>query len=157
RCFTVLGTAVLLLCGGTLHGQEPAKDNKKSPDSPPKQAAPPAPAKLEELLSQALKNNPDISVAEAKRREAEAELNRTRLVVLQKVAAFHANRHAAQATVQEAEARYDRIVKIQKKGLAASEEVKAAELTLIKYKADLARIEADLPLLLGKLPGAGGG
>src|SRR5437660_737827 len=40
---------------------------------------------LEEMLNKALKDNPDIRVAEAKVREAEAELNRTRLQVTQKV------------------------------------------------------------------------
>src|SRR4051812_17523488 len=36
-------------------------------------------ASLESLLAQALKNNPDIRVAESKVREAEAELNRVRM------------------------------------------------------------------------------
>src|SRR5437588_11514314 len=40
---------------------------------------------LEEALASALKNNPDIRVAESKVQEAEAELNRSRLQVTQKV------------------------------------------------------------------------
>src|SRR5438477_8495528 len=47
----------------------------------------PAPS-LEELLTRALKDNPDIRVAETKVREAEAELNRIRLQVMQKVVAY---------------------------------------------------------------------
>src|SRR2546425_220306 len=38
---------------------------------------------LDELLAKALKDNPDLRVAESKVREAEAELNRTRLQALQ--------------------------------------------------------------------------
>jgi outer membrane protein TolC len=38
-----------------------------------------APASLEQLLAEAMKNNPDIRVAEAKLREAEAVLNQARL------------------------------------------------------------------------------
>jgi HEAT repeat protein len=40
---------------------------------------------LEPMLAQAAQDNPDIRVAEAKLREADAELNRTRLLVAQKV------------------------------------------------------------------------
>src|SRR5262245_9717593 len=77
----------------------------------------PAPAKdqplekmtLEEMLTQALKNNPDLRVAEAKLREAEAELHRTRLGVVQKVIAFRAALDAARKTAADAELRLKRL------------------------------------------------
>src|SRR5947208_549434 len=52
------------------------------------QAKPEKPATLEEMLAKALKDNPDIRVAESKVREAEAELNRVRLQVMQKLVAL---------------------------------------------------------------------
>ncbi len=42
------------------------------------------------MLAEALRNNPDIRVAAAKLAEAEVELNRTRLQVMQKIVALHA-------------------------------------------------------------------
>src|SRR5215469_3745646 len=54
-----------------------------------KQKAPQKKSALEEMLAEALKNNPDIRVAAAKLAEADAELNRTRLQVTQKVASLH--------------------------------------------------------------------
>src|SRR5436309_9636032 len=82
--FGLLVPAVVLTCAGLTFGQATEqKAEKKSPnDSEKKSSVEPtkkAPATLEELLAQALKANPDIRVAEAKLREAEAELNRTRL------------------------------------------------------------------------------
>src|SRR5437868_10610793 len=84
--------AAIVVCSGAavaVHAQQPG-----STKEPPK-ATQTAPAdagkvpRLEELLSRALKENPDIRVAETKLREAEAELNRTRLQVTQKVVAVH--------------------------------------------------------------------
>src|SRR5579883_1482356 len=88
-----------LIGGNSVIGQQPTpKDAKPVPkDKPaPPANAKPAPAKpeksavpsLQELLTQALRENPDIRVAEAKLREAEADLNRTRLQVTRKVVAL---------------------------------------------------------------------
>src|SRR5262249_39665133 len=52
-------------------------DNEKAPPAKEKEA--PAKSQLEVMLEIALKSNPDIHVAEAKAREADAELSRTRL------------------------------------------------------------------------------
>src|SRR5262245_44326019 len=66
-------------------------DAQPPADKPPAKAESAAPKKaegtpsLEEMLAAALKNNPDIRVAEAKVREAEAELKRIQLQVSQKV------------------------------------------------------------------------
>src|SRR5262249_59137832 len=69
--------------------------------------APPSPAKskLEEMLEQALKANPDLRVAAAKVQEAEAELNRTRLEVTRKVVTLYTGLEAARKTVEVAEKR----------------------------------------------------
>src|SRR5690348_16019153 len=65
-----------------------AEDEEETPKRVNPKAQPKK-SKLEEMLAEALKNNPDIRVAVAKVAEADAELNRTRLQVMQKVVMLH--------------------------------------------------------------------
>src|ERR1700676_3908905 len=106
-------TFVVVLAGaGLLFGQQPQADvtnqpvdpktdQAKPPGDKPKEAPPKS--KLEEMLQQAMRNNPDIRVAEAKMAEAEAELNRTRLVVMQKVVLYNAKLDDAKMKVEFAQ------------------------------------------------------
>jgi hypothetical protein len=105
---------------------------------------------LEEMLNKALKDNPDIRVAEAKVREADAELNRTRLQVTQKVLAFHYSRESQRAVIKFAEENMTRIRKLNSTAAISQEDVKAAEQQLTAAKAKLAEIEAEMPYLLGQ-------
>lgn len=105
---------------------------------------------LEEMLNKALKDNPDIRVAEAKVREAEAELNRTRLQVTQKVLAFHHSRESQKAIIKVAEEDLQRIQKLEASKAVSQEEVKQAQQRLSTSKAKLAEIEAEMPYLLGQ-------
>src|SRR5439155_11675590 len=108
--------------------QQPAGDKK--PSEPPKPPAAPEKLTLEELLNRALKDNPDVRVGEAKLREAEAELSRTRLQVAQKVIAAQAALDAARKTVEAAEDKYKRLAAM---GAAvAREELKEAEQALAR-------------------------
>src|SRR6266851_3115371 len=93
-----------LVCGET----NPVKDEK--PANPPtdKPAKTVEQMSLDELLTLALKNNPDLRVADAKVREAEAELNRVRLQVTQKLVTLRNSIQAATSTVKEAQTRLDR-------------------------------------------------
>lgn len=126
---------------------------------PEKPAAPPAKEQslekmtLEEMLALALKNNPDLRVAEAKLREAEAELNRTRLGVVQKIIAFRAGLDAARKTVADAEARLKRLQQLRANHAVAAEVVDEATAALAVAKFELAKLEAEAPLLLGKAQG----
>jgi hypothetical protein len=108
---------------------------------------------LEEMLNKALKDNPDIRVAEAKVREAEAELNRTRLQVTQKVLAFHHTRESQKAIVKVAEEDLQRIQKLEASKAVSQEEVKQAQQRLSAAKAKLAEVEGDMPYLLGQQHG----
>jgi hypothetical protein len=151
RSLTVSGwlmALLVLLAGGLVHGQQPGGGT--SPQGQPGKEAAPEKLKLEELLSRALKDNPDVRVAEAKVREAEAELNRARLLVAQKVTAFSAALDAARKTVEEAEARLKRMAQLGNQKVVSLEEVKEAEAVLARAKADLARVEAEMPYLIGK-------
>ena len=108
---------------------------------------------LENLLAQALKNNPDIRVAESKLREAEAELNRVKLQVTQKVVALRREIAVLQAALTAAQADFARVQQLYKTGAAAQEIVQSAEAKLQKAKAELARTEGEMPYTLGSLSG----
>jgi hypothetical protein len=135
--------AVFLTSATVVFGQgNPAKDEK-----PAKSAEQKA---LDELIALALKNNPDLRVAEAKMREAEAELNRTRFQVTHNVVALRTKIDAARATKQEALNRLQRMQTLFDKHGAGQEELDGAKVTYERYRAEVAAFEAELPYLLGK-------
>jgi hypothetical protein len=166
-----LAALLALLLGGIGMADEPAK-----PADPNKPAEQKKPSQLEELIAQALRDNPDIRVAEAKTREAEAELSRVRLQVIQKVVAHQhtvetldgavkvaeTNYTAAQAKLKFAEAELQRKMNLRNavtpsdldQGKANVEQARAslenAKAALQSAKADLAKAQAELPYLLGK-------
>jgi hypothetical protein len=91
---------------------------------------------LDEMLAQALRNNPDIGVAEAKLQEAEAEVTRCRMEVIDKV-----TRH--QAALAEARERLTTAERLFLNHAFSEEELRMAKLVL-------AKLEAETPYLLGK-------
>src|SRR3984957_10391985 len=97
-----LGVVLTAVCLG--YGQPSAQESGKTSKVGETEKKPAKKSLLEEMLEQALRNNPDIKVAEAKLHEAEAELNRTRLAVTQKVATLYAALDAARKGVEVAEA-----------------------------------------------------
>jgi hypothetical protein len=143
-----LTVALVLLAAGLVFGQQPAGSSAGGP--PAKEAADKEKLKLEELLAKALKDNPDVRVAEAKVREAEAELNRARLLVAQKVMAFSAAQDAARKGVEEAEAKLKRMAELGRQRVVSIEDLREAEAVLARAKAEQAKVEAEMPYLLGK-------
>jgi hypothetical protein len=105
---------------------------------------------LDQLIAEALKQNPDIRVAESKVRETEAELNRTRMKVVSEVTFLHAEIQAAQAMVDYANKQHDRMSQLKKSASISEEVYREAALALEKAKADLAAKQAKLPYLLGR-------
>src|SRR4051794_10664971 len=97
-------------------------------DKPPsdRTAAPVNPS-LEQTLAKALQHSPDVQIAEAKVREAEAELRRTRLNLLQRVIEAHSTVDAARAKLAQAEATLNRVAMLMAKGVVPVEEKQAAE------------------------------
>ncbi len=131
-------------------GRDPdAKSDSKPPTAKDKDKEAPAKSQLELMLEIALKSNPDIRVAEAKAREADAELNRTRLAVTQKVVVLYNNLESARANLKLAERDLARLEALGKTGVAAAER-DAAEAKVMQAKADLAKLEAEVPFLLGQ-------
>jgi hypothetical protein len=129
----------------------------QSPTRPPSTGAaadgkPAEKSGLETAMEQALKNNPDLLVAAAKAREAEATLNRARLQVTQKVVAAYQAVEVAKATARVASAQVERLRELQRrvKGSVSADEVTKAERELAASRARQASAEADMNYLLGK-------
>lgn len=107
-------------------------------------------AKLEDLLTLALKNNADIRVAESKLRDAEMSLYRTRMQVLEKVAMLSHEIASARAVADEAMSRYQRDKAAYDKGGLSVTELSASAAQMQKFKSDLARVEAQMEFLTGR-------
>jgi hypothetical protein len=158
------GMMVLLVAGGAALGEgQNAVDKSIPPDpakaTPTKNTSPakpekPKPSELEQMLTEALVNNPDIRVAEAKLREAEAELNRVRLQALQKLGSMHHSLEMQRAAVKGAEASLEQAESNRARGVNLLESTQQLQALLAKEKAKLAALETELPLLLGRPPQA---
>lgn len=152
----------LLLCGiDMIAAQQPGSPPGGSkprpggatglPGRPQKQKVPEK-SKLEEMLAEALQNNPDIRVAAAKLAEADAELNRTRLQVIQKVVMLHHAILSQKAVVEVTQKKYDRVKDLNQSRAINSQMVDEASAELTAAKAKLEELEAQMPALLGKTP-----
>jgi hypothetical protein len=129
-------------------GGDKPKDPAAAKEAPAKVEKAAAPT-LEEMLTRALKDNPDIRVAEAKVREADAELNRVRLLVTQKVIALQRSLESQRALVELADKDLKRYREAGRAGQVAD-----AQERLTQAKTKLAEVEAEMPYLLGKPPQA---
>lgn len=105
---------------------------------------------LEESIDIALVNNPDLRVAVAKVREAEAAMSRTRLQVLQKVVAAYQSIDDARVTTSHAERRLSELKQVPK--VVSEEVMRQAEIAVSRAKAAQAAAQAELDYLLGKVP-----
>jgi hypothetical protein len=150
----MLTLAVVLAGVGIGLGQQtdptPKRKVRVEEEEDAKVKAAPAKSKLEEMLVEALKNNPDIRVAAANVTLAEAELNRTRLQVTQKVIALHAALLSQKAEVDYRQTQYERFKKLEESKSVSSEILQEAQQKLAAAKAKLAELEAQMPALLGK-------
>jgi len=145
RLPTISLMVVVLLCGSFAAAQEPTK-------SEPKEKTGAKATALEAALAKALKHNPDIHVAESKVREAEAELNRVRLSVMQKVVKLHHEIAAYKLLVAPADMNLERAVRLHMNRAISQEEFNAIQQAAQQAKANLAKAEAEWPFLLGNAP-----
>jgi hypothetical protein len=141
--------AIVLAAVGVLRGQPPAA--QKSED---KQTGKDL---LEQLLVEALKNSPEIQLAEAKLREAEALLRQTRLSIMQKVIEQQSAVETQKSKATLAEANLQRLSKLFEKGMVSTEELAKVKADVEAVKAAMKQAELTLNGLTGKLNlGAGG-
>jgi hypothetical protein len=126
--------------------------NEKEESKAASKATPPS--GLEEAMEQALKQNPDILFAEAKVREAEAELHRAQQQVLGKIVLAEADLKALRKILEESQTRraiLDRL-RASGKGLVSDLDIGDAAVAVAKFNSDVAHKEAELSVLIGKLP-----
>ena len=142
----------LLLAGNVGVAQTPElqKQIEKKLGEVKKEQAKKDQATLEVLLAQALKNNPDIRVAESKLREAEAELYRARMTVFNRIVTLQQEVKSLKAELERARERYQRMTDLFKTGAVPNLKLDQAAAALQKATSNLAHAEAEMDLLLGK-------
>lgn len=109
---------------------------------------------LDDLLSQALKSNPDVRLAESKVREAEAELNRVRMHIMQQIVKLEIDIKEAKERAAKATSRHQTEERLFRAGTLSEKELSDAAASLLAAKSALARLEGELPFLLGQQPPA---
>ncbi|MHC4931072.1 MAG: hypothetical protein ACYTGV_02640 [Planctomycetota bacterium] len=107
------------------------------------------PATLEGMLEMALRLNPDLALAESRVREAQAELNRTRLSVVQQVATLYHERTHQQKLKDGRASSVARLKQLHDTGRIDLHALAEAALQQAEAEAKLARIEAEIRYLLG--------
>jgi len=133
-------------------GAQTGKPAKQEPskEEPPKETKKPPPTSLEAVMEIALKQNPDILFAEAKIREAEAELKRVQQQVLAKIMVVQTEIKGAQALLEEAQKRMDRLRNLLSRGGVSN--IDDAQMAVAKFRAELERKQTELAVLTGKIP-----
>jgi len=120
------------------------------PPSPPKDES--GKDSLEQLLAKALQQSPEVQVAEAKLREAEAVLRQTRLQLAQKLVETHNALESQRTQLAAAERALDRVQKLRQNGQISSQELDNAVTGVQQSKNQLSRYEAALNAMTGRLP-----
>ena len=143
--FSVL--AVLLLTAGFVFGQQPPA-KRELPAA--KEPAKPAPGSLEDTLNKALQNSADIKAAEAKVREAEAQLNQVRQQVLTKATGFHTDLNLAKRMLAVAEQALAMQEQLIKKGMAAHDGLLTAQAMVEKHRGEVEKLQTELKSLRGE-------
>src|SRR4029077_8188951 len=108
---------------------------------------------LDQLLNTALRNNPDVQVAEAKLREAEAELRRARLNLAQKLIEQQARVAASREVLAASQVEAEMYEKLRKAGQLPESDYRKAVAQVQRLKAELAQAEGQLNSLAGTVPG----
>lgn len=129
----------------------------QAPQNPGEAGLAPIPGALDEMLAVALKSNPDILLADAKVREAQAALNAARLKVTQDVVkAFH-DRSRFENAIVGVRGTFERMQKLVQTGQAPTDELEKAKTKVVDAEIDLRQWEAQVRYLLGlggSMPGA---
>ena len=111
---------------------------------------PAKPDSLEQLQAEALKNNADIKVAEAKLKLAEAVFERVRANLNAKIATAYAEVESTEAAVFEGRGALRRAAELHFKKSISTEELDAVRATVRKLDSDRAVKAAKLQLLVGR-------
>lgn len=158
--------AVLLVLASLASAQQPAFVPTQQPAQAPQSTSqhklnqpnpgpvalysPARKSEMEMVLDEALKNNPDLKVVQAKVAQAEAELLQARLQVARKVVAAYQEVETARATVALLSAQLVRQKELWKSRAISEDAVTSLEKALGEAKAKLATAEAEFGYVAGK-------
>src|SRR5262245_44645507 len=143
-------SAVLVVAGMVLAQGNPLNEPSKKNVPSKKEPAKPAPGSLEDTLEKSLRNSADIKAAEAKVREAEAELNRVRQQVLTRVTALHADLNLAKRMLAVAERTMSLHEQARDRGQGSLESVLTAQAMVEKHRGEVEKLETELKSLRGE-------
>jgi hypothetical protein len=148
RCVSLITTALLLavICPRFAPGQQ---TTETYPTQSQAKVNSLVHSSVEEWIAAALKYNPDIRLADVKLRNDEAELNRLRLRILQKLVALHHAIDAQQAEVNLAEGKWKRTQELVRREAVQPALLEEAKQEMLRARAKLAETEAELPTLIG--------
>lgn len=104
---------------------------------------------VEDSLASAVKRNADILAAEAKVRQAEAELRRIKMTVMNDIVTTRMKLDAARNRVEIAEQELAYLSKARKQGVTSETEFRRSEAQLRQVKTEVAEIEAVMNTLTG--------
>ena len=107
---------------------------------------------LEELLAKALQNSPDVQVAEARLKEAEAALRQARMSVAQKTVELQQSMDQKLNLLRLVESRYKQAANLREKGSIPESELNQVATELANQKSQLAQLEVQVNMLVGRLP-----
>jgi len=138
--------AVLLLATSLVLGQPAPKKDA----APAKEPTKPAAGSLEDTLEKTLRNSADIKAAEAKVRDAEAELNRVRQQVLTKATAVHVDLNVAKRMLAVAEQSLAITERAVNMGQAAREALLTAQAMAEKHRGEVEKLQTELKSLRGE-------
>lgn len=113
------------------------------------QSAQPIPTSLDEMIATALKASPEVLLAEAKLRQAQAELNQTRLKVTRDVVGAFNERKQKQISLTGSMQRLQEVQKASASGLVERSALEQARGQAGEAELGVAQTEADIRYLLG--------
>ena len=130
--------------------QQPAAGSPKKDAPAKKEPAKPAPGSLEDTLEKSLRNSADIKAAEAKVRDAEAELNRVRHQVLDEGNSTSQRFEPGKTDARLAEDIVARLAEGVKRGTTTHEALLAAQTGVEKHRGEVEKLESELKSLRGE-------
>jgi hypothetical protein len=113
------------------------------------QNQPPVPTNLDEMIATALRASPEVLLAEAKLRQAQAELNQTRLKVTREVVGAFNEKKQKQSAIVTVERELQFAAKTAASGATSAAEVEKVKARLSEAELGIAQSDADLRYLLG--------
>lgn len=134
--------------------QGPVRQQQQSPQGPVRQQQqstplPKVPDKLDDMLTLALRSNPEILLAESKLRQAQSELNQSRLKVTEEVVSLYYERKKQEELLGQLNQQLKAVQSAFRAGQTPSDKVIEAMIARSTAAAAVPQIEAQTRYLLG--------